>query len=270
MTDQTQGSLVALGDSLLDDIESRFAAFGRVKTDEHRWIISTHECCFAGKGETLEVMRVTFQDRKPPGAEFSGHSARRLAAEWNGRFIGVESDDRVVIPLSRDQRAGVARESCLTGTSLTVFKSWLGNRYSRPALPDKVSGFMSNRKISAKIAALLDDVGDVQQILIRGHEDADDPCNSQTVTGIRLVVLLKPGAEQSPEAAVRRRTWCEQIEGLRWTDEDTETVGVALDGVACVHVESISAAEYLAYDRLDLDYVSNRQMLAEPDRDAAP
>lgn len=262
MTNQAQGLFIAEDDPIVAEIEEAHRAYGDSDLAEpHRWIIATHECCFVGKGATLEVIRATFSSAKQPTKKRSGHSPRSLAAELGDMFVIIDSDHRVVLRRTAEQRESIRREACLTGRSLHIFKQWLGNRYRRSALPDKVGDFLSARGIFDRLSSLLDELPETAEVLIRGHELADDLDEAETVAGIRLIVLLEPGADMAPEAVARRAEWCDRVRALGWADEDAPEPGVALDGIECVPADRITAAEFLLFDRLDLEWVSHRHLL---------
>lgn len=253
---RTQGSLVSDDDPFALKADEQIRHLGFRSENAHRWIVASHECCFESEVATsLELMWVEFREEQPGIKIQTGHSARRLAFLHGNTWAYVRGDMRVVLKANDGQRKRIRLEPFLTDEQTERFKRWLGHRYSRPALPGRISDFLSQRGITDGMSDLLDELPETAQVLITGHE-AIDP--KEPIIGIRLAILLEPGTPLGPPHDMRRAAWRDKVMALNWVDEATEGSGVALDGLVFLPAENLLYADFLKYGVMDFDHVSNR------------
>jgi hypothetical protein len=255
---RTQGSLVAVGDPVLEEIKKRYPYTWR---EDARWIVTTHECCFESDQVTsLEVMQATYTDHEPDSWAQTGQSARQIALPFGEGWLLVESDRRVVLRKTKKQRGKVGLEDFLIDdTRFEVFKNWLGHRYSRPALPDKVSESLSNRGINRGMADLLRERRETYRVLITGHEGADE--SGDAVIGISLVILLDGSELVGPPYDAEREAWLDKVRSLNWATDSPGDQGVALDEVRFDSAREMSVAEFAQYGVVDFEFISNSYTL---------
>lgn len=257
---QIQGAVIDPDDPILEVIADAYRAIGHGKRPhKYRWMIATQDCDFVGKGRSLEVMPLTVgQAGRPYEGQFiSTQSLKCIAFERGDETAVVDGHRRVVVKTEQHERLAITREAYLSERELHKFKQWLGRRYTRVALPNKVGDFLVNSGVNDSLAELLRLAPEVDAVLVRGHVDADLPQHAGQVTDLELTFLYRSDLLASdPRRPFIESDWANQVRQLNWTDADSEDDGVALAFVDFVHPAEMSLADFRRFDILDLEYVS--------------
>lgn len=121
----------------LDIVVMHGELIGRETTGTHGvWVVAEQDCNLAGAdaddaGARIEVRPVYMRD---PPTDW-GIRSKRFRLDDSGRYLQDQAPKLLVSPAVLTSVAGT-RESPLPSARALAFKTWLGLRYDRPAVPD--------------------------------------------------------------------------------------------------------------------------------------
>lgn len=123
----------------LDTVVMQGEAIGRETTGPHGvWVVAEQDCNLAGTdadetGARIEVRPVYMRD---PPTDW-GIRSRRFRLDDAGRYL-QDQTPRVLVSPAVLTSAAATREPPLPSARALAFKTWLGLRYDRPAVPDRL------------------------------------------------------------------------------------------------------------------------------------